>query len=211
MTKTRKTPAIAIVSNENEKTHLYSNGKKYYSHAHRYLTVKQVNCIYQACETAYEHGTPLNRFFTIHYNDYADLKNPQKFMTDILDRSRKWLKYRGLPVAYVYVIENGKIKGIHGHLLIHIPAPYQTKYKQALKGWLPFEWNKRRVDVKTIKYPPYGLLSHHSRIYGLLQYMCKGINPKTPVRGIKPRYQGEIFGKRWGINKELYSQINITL
>lgn len=203
MTKTRKTPANAIVSGENEKSHLYSNGKNYYSHSHRYLTRKQVDSIFNACETAYENRTPLNRFFTIHYNDFADPKNPQKFMTDILDRSRKWLQYRGLSVAYVYVIENGKEKGIHGHLLIHIPAPYQSQYKQALKRWLPFEWNKRTVDVKTVKYPSYGQLSPLSRIYGLLRYMCKGLNPKTPVKGIKPRPQGEIYGKRWGMSRRL--------
>lgn len=184
-------------------THLYSIGKKYYRHYHNYLTEKQVNNLIAAAEKAYDIGTPLNRFFTIHYDDYADHKKPQQFVTRILERTRKWLQYRGLPVAYIYTIENGQTKGIHVHLLLHIPAHYQRDYKKALRQWLPFEWNKERVIVKPIKYPPFGDLSSLSPLYGILTYICKGIDPSANLPNINAHYQGKIRGKRWGISKSL--------
>lgn len=203
MTKSRKTPDTTNVCKRTEKTPLYSIGKKYYRHAHKYLTANQVRNIFSAAEQAYYQYTPLNRFFTIHYNDYADPNNPQQFVTDILARTRKWLQYRRLPVAYVYVIEKGKTKGIHTHILLHIPAHYQREYKKALRRWLPFEWNKTTVNVKPIKHPQYGDLSPLHTLYGTLRYICKGINPAEPILGIKPRNQGRISGQRWGISESL--------
>ncbi len=203
MTDKRKTPVSARVTDTKPKPHLYSIGKTYYLHAHDYLTAKQVERIFTACEKAYNQGTPLNRFITIHYDDYADPKRPQQFITLILERSRKWLEYRGLPVAYLYVLENGKYKGIHAHMLIHIPAHYQREYKKALRRWLPFEWSRTRVNVKTIKYPCYGDISPLDGLYGVLRYMCKGIDPKANLWSIKPIFQGTIFGRRWGVSRSI--------
>lgn len=183
--------------------HHYSINKTYYRHSHKYLSAEQVERIFKAGEKAYYQRAPLNRFFTIHYNDHADPKRPQAFVTDILERTRKWLQHRGLPVAYVYVIEKAKIKGIHVHILIHIPAGYQRDYKRALRRWLPFEWNRKAVDVRRVNHPDYGNLSPLNSIYGFLRYMCKGIDPATPVRGIEPRFQGEIHGQRWGVSTSL--------
>lgn len=185
------------------KTHLYSIGKTSYKRATKYLTQKQVERIFEASERAYKNGAPLNRFFTIHYDDYAAIKNPQRFVLSLLERTRKWLKYRGLPVAYIYVIENGNIKGLHTHILLHIPANYQRAYKRALKRWLPFEWTRERINVKSVKYPTYGNISPLDSSYGVLRYMCKGIKPNVNIRGIKPSDQGEVFGKRWGVSRNL--------
>lgn len=187
----------------NDETHIYSIGKKYYIHTHEYLTAEQVNALFSACKTAYEMGHSLNRFITIHYDDYADEKRPQTFIKSILEKSRKWLLKRGLPVAYLYVIENGKRKGIHVHLLIHIPPHYQREYKTAMRKWLPFEWTRKRINVQTIKYPDYGVISALDGIYGNLRYICKSIDPQTPIMGIQPKYQGKIYGRRWGISKNL--------
>ena len=194
---------LSDIAEHSENTYLYSIGKKYIKHAHKYLTEQQVNNIFLAAEKAYYRYTPLNRFFTIHYNGYADPKNPQKFVTDILAKTRKWLQYRGFPVSYVYVIESGKMKGIHVHILLHIPEHYQREYKKALKRWLPFEWTKTTVNVKPIKHPQYGDLSPLHTLYGFLRYICKGIDPAKPIFGINPKYQGEIYGQRWGISESL--------
>lgn len=184
-----------------KKPHLYSIKKNPYIHTSHYLTAKQVNRLFQAGENAYRLACPLNRFITIHYDDYADRKRPQRFITGFLEHSRKWLKRRGLPIAYLYTLENGKDKGIHAHLLIHIPAGYQVAYKKAMRGWLPFEVKTPRVKFKTIQYPHFGDLSPLHGVYGTLRYMCKGIDPKEPVRDITPIKQGEIMGRRWGVSK----------
>ncbi len=188
---------------EKKKPHLYSIGKKYYIHPTKHLTPKQVEKLFSASEKAYYLQSPLNRFITIHYDDYADPKRPQDFIVKILEHSRKWLKRRGFPVAYIYVLENGKRKGIHAHILIHIPNRHQLEYKKALRGWLPFEMTLKRVRFRTVKYPQYGELSPLNSIYGNLRYMCKGIEPDKPIRDITPKYQGEVYGQRYGIGRLL--------
>lgn len=174
-----------------------------YIHASQHLTEKQVQALFKATETAFKSGCPLNRFITIHYDDLADKKRPQKFVLKFLEHSRKWLQRRGLPVAYLYTLENGKTKGLHVHILIHIPRGCQRKYRQAMARWLPFEIRKPRVDTKTIQYPDFGKLSPLHGVYGTLRYMCKGINPKSPLLNIEAIDQGEVMGRRWGISKLL--------
>ena len=135
---------------------------------------------------------------------YADKKRPQKFVTDYLEHARKWLKRHGLPVAYLYTLENGKNKGIHVHLLIHVPNGKASKaFKKAMAGWLPFEAKRPKVVFKSIQYPHYGELSPMHSLYGTLKYICKGIDPKTPLCSIKAIYQGQIMGRRWGISNLL--------
>ncbi len=184
-------------------SHIYSMGKKHYARPTKYLTAKQVDRLFIACEKAYALGHPLNRFFTIQYNDYATPKKPQKVITNILEHTRKWLQRRNLPVAYIYVLENGKYKGIHAHILVHIPPNYQVDYKRALRNWVPFEWSKQRINTKTIRYPSFGDLHPLNSIYGTLRYMCKGIDERTPIHSIKPGYQGIIYGQRYGISLSL--------
>ena len=181
-------------------SHLYSITKISYIHTTTHLTETQVNALFKAGERAYEMGCPLNRFITIHFNDYADKKRPQKFVTDLLAHSRKWLKRRGLPVSYLYTLENGKTKGIHVHLLIHIPKGYQIAYRKAMRGWLPFEVKAPLVKIKYIQYGDFGNLSPMHAIYGTLQYICKGVAPHASIEHIKPVNQGEIMGRRWGIS-----------
>jgi len=186
-----------------KKSHLYSITKTSYIHATNHLTQKQVKTLFKASERAYELGCPLNRFITIHYDDYADRKRPQKFVTDYLEHTRKWLQRRAIPVAYLYTLENGKYKGIHVHLLIHIPNHHYRVYKGDMARWLPFEVKKPRIVFKRIQYPTFGELSSLHGVYGTLRYMSKGIAPKTSLNDIKAINQGEIMGRRWGIAKAL--------
>lgn len=186
-----------------KKSHIYSITKISYIHATKCLTDKQVETLFKASERAFKLGCPLNRFITIHYDDMADRKRPQKFILNYLEHTRKWLQRRGLPVSYLYIIENGKRKGIHVHLLIHIPKGHQVAYKKAMRNWLPFELKRPRVVFKAIQYPDFGNLSPLHSVYGTLNYMCKGIDPKTPLNGIRAIYQGEVMGRRWGVSKLL--------
>lgn len=191
--------------------HIYSirktNPKTRYRHETHHLTAHQVERIFSAAERAYESGVPLNRFITIHFDDYADRNNPQSFMVALMEHVRKWLKRRSLKTAYLYVIENAPIKGLHAHLMLHIPAGHQIAFKKAMRAWLPFEWSKKRVDVKRIDYPPFGALHALNPLYGRLRYICKGIDPKVTPRKIEPKHQGVIVGRRYGISRTLTSQL----
>lgn len=182
---------------------IYSINKIRFKHENHYLTKQHVKKLYTAGERAFNNKTPLNRFITIHYDDIADKKYPQKFITKLLEHTRKWLQRRGLEVAYLWVIENAPIKGIHVHLMINIPEGHQVAYKKALRKWLPFEWSKTRVDIKRTQHPQFGKLHSLSGLYGRLRYVCKGVDPNQAIFNITPKYQGKVFGRRWGISRLL--------
>lgn len=185
-----------------QKLHIYSKGKKLYRHDNYYLTEKQVDSIFSLAEKAYEDGCPLNRFFTVHLKGTGEYKDPQKFITGLMEHSRKWLKRRGLPVCYVWVLENGQYKGVHVHFLIHIPEGFQVRFKRSMRAWVSFEWTKTSVRVEGVKYPPLGELNEHSPIYGVLKYHGKGIQPSVAhLFNIMPKYQGAIIGRRCGFSR----------
>lgn len=189
------------------KTHLYSKEKSLkksrYKIPTEHLKKHEVEKFFDAIEKAYEKGYELNRFMTFHIDPYCDKRKPNQFMIDMIERGRTWLIRKELPVAYVYVLENAPIKGIHAHLFIHVPSNYQAEFKKALGRDLPFKMRKPSFDNETITYPPYGELHIKSPAYGLIKYMSKGLNSETPVADIIPSYQGKIWGKRWGMSKTL--------
>ena len=124
-----------------------------YIHPTQYLTIKQVKTLFHASEKAFELGCPLNRFITIHIDDFVDKKRPQKFVINFLDHTRRWLQRRGIRTAYLYVLENSPIKGIHVHLLLHVPSGYQVKYKKAMAKWVTFPIKRPHIVFKPIQYP----------------------------------------------------------
>ena len=115
-----------------------------------------------------------------------------------MEHTRKWLQRRGLPHAYIWVLENGPVKGIHLHFLVHIPAGHFVDYKKALGRWMPFEARPPRMVAKRVGYPPYGHFHAQSQLAGILKYMCKGI--AEPWAGIIPVSQGEVMGRRCGMS-----------
>ena len=208
-------------------SYIYSKGKiamtYQYRHGSRYLTVEQVAKMFEAGELAFERDLPLNRSFTFHLRDTEWCDQYQKLISRIIKNTREWLKRRGIELAYVWVLENAQTKGIHVHILIHIPAGKQVKYKQALWRWFP--WLKVHHHVKDVKYPWYGDLHLRSPIYGILMYLSKGVedlsrssveskrrsNATDPLitnshylnhrwHKIERSYQGYIIGHRMGTN-----------
>ena len=72
-----------------------------------------------------------------------------------------------------------------------------------MRRWLPFKWTPTSVNVKPIHYPPYGDLHELNPLYGRLRYICKGVDPAEAIYDIVPKFQGEIYGQRYGISKSL--------
>jgi len=50
-------------------------------------------------------------------------------------RFRAWCRARKFPAAYVYVHENGKTRGPHTHMLVHIPGPVLS-YRRDFRRWV---------------------------------------------------------------------------
>ncbi len=170
-----------------------------YTHETHYLTKKQVNDLFWLAANAHEEGKSLNRFITIHLKDLK-IKTAQICLSKLMEKTRKWLQRNGFDHAHIWVLENGDFKGLHAHILVHIPNYFIQEYKRLLKKWLP-PGNGENLDVQTIKYSQWGQLGGDSCVLGILRYMCKGIDPATPAQGIKPEYQGKIIGRRCGHSK----------
>lgn len=167
-----------------------------YKHPNHYLTEQQEMSIYHSVSMAFKNGVALNRHFTLILKDTLAENKPQAFLTHIMDNTRKWLKRRSLDHAFLWVLENGRHKGIHVHLLLHIPSGYQIEYKRTLKKWLS-QYDVSDLKVSEIKYPPFGDLHPLSPLNKLIAYLCKGCETSQKSR---TKYQGAIYGRRWGTN-----------
>lgn len=174
-----------------------------YTHENHYMTAEQVNDLFTLTQEAHTGKRPFNRFITIHLKDIKHLKTktPQNLLSELMEKTRKWLQRNGFGHAHIWVLENGDVKGIHAHILVHIPRRHIHEYKRLLKKWLPLDFTDNTLNIKTVKYPQWGQLGGRSCVYGALRYICKGIDPKTPTQDIRPKYQGEIIGRRCGHSK----------
>lgn len=179
--------------------------RRRYAHASWSLTKRQVTKLYEVALQAWEAGNPLNRFITIHLKGTPAHDAPQAFTNALMMHTRKWLKRRGLSHAYVWVLENGPEKGVHLHLLQHVPAGHQVAYKRALGRWLPFAVSRPRIVIKPIGYPSHGGFHERSQLAGVLRYMCKGI--AAPALGIIPVGQGKVTGRRCGMSKNVRADL----
>jgi hypothetical protein len=190
-----------------DNTHLYSNNKTQYQkpfkHSNYGLTTKQFSDILGVINNAHDNGYELNRFWTIHLKGTPYEKNPQKLLNQLMKNTREWLKRRGAKFVYVWVLENGKYKGIHAHIMMRVPRGMQNDYKKALYGWTGLE--KDRFKHVEIMYPPWDFLRSYKNAHGVRKYICKGWigkNEKThrALGDIIPSFQGRIIGRRCGMS-----------
>lgn len=92
-------------------------------------------------------------------------------------------------------------KGIHAHFMINVPRGMQNDYKRALFAWVGIE--KNRFKHKEIIYPPWDFLGYYKKAHGVRKYICKGVlkQGNKALGDIIPSFQGEIIGRRCGMNK----------
>jgi hypothetical protein len=163
--------------------------KYQYKHSNYGLTPKQSLTIKALAEKAFYDENLLNRHFTIHLKDTKAEKNPQLFLNH----------------SFIWVLENGKYKGVHAHILLYIPAGFQTDYKRAMKRWLEI-YDISDIKVRMIQYPDYGDLHPLNGIHGVVRYLCKGTKLASGhinddfIQSLDLKDQGEIIGRRWGTN-----------
>jgi hypothetical protein len=179
--------------------------KYQYKHSNYGLTPKQSLTIKALAEKAFYDENLLNRHFTIHLKDTKAENNPQLFLSHMMRNTRKWLQRRRLSHSFIWVLENGKYKGVHAHILLYIPAGFQTDYKRAMKRWLEI-YDISDIKVRMIQYPDYGDLHPLNGIHGVVRYLCKGTKLASGhinddfIQSLDLKDQGEIIGRRWGTN-----------
>lgn len=78
---------------------------------------------------AYQQGAPINTLFTVHWGKLfaSEPAHPLRAydiperVRHLVERIRKWLKYRGIPAHYIWVREFSDSAGEHWHLGLHLP------------------------------------------------------------------------------------------
>jgi hypothetical protein len=144
------------------------------------------------------------------------------FLTEFFKLAGNWLAYRGVPLLYVYSWEVGRIKGIHVHVLLHIPDRVRRDFKAKSKKWaesLGATIDKTSVHMKEPSRYRDGI-NRWNAIKGRLRYILKGIDPdidgvtqavrrgdeltgeKGPL-GIQPAFQGRIYWNRCRASQNL--------
>lgn len=194
---------------DQETTHIYSKRKYHYKHGSHYLSAAAYQDVLETAERCYYAATPLNRHFTIWLKGTDYETRPQAFIKRLLENTRVHLKRRGHPLRYVWVLENGDYKGIHLHLLIHIPRREQVQYKRAMKRWFAFLRVVERMKVTKVDYPPYYIIgSPLGPLRGVMAYFGKSIDPKATAQyNINHKDGGYIIGKRYGCCKPCLVQM----
>lgn len=184
-----------------------------------HLRPKQTQNIIEAVHHAYLCDIPLNRHFILlmdgfgYAGDYTELKS------HILKSSREWLRRRRITCAFVWVFESSPVKGVHLHFLMHIPLGLQKEYKAYLKSILDIkgidttEYKKpksKALHTTTIDYysPNDGGYNDMNHLCGVVRYICKGTDPKTPMMDIlgeliNPSNQGWIDSQRCGVSRNI--------
>lgn len=193
---------------KNEKRYIYSNNKnkhaKPFKHPSYFLTEKQVTDIANVINAAHDRGIEINRFWTIHLQGSAYEADPQKLLNKTMKNSREWLRRRGIEHVYVWTLEKGTQKGIHAHIMMHVPRGYQVEFKRALYAWTGLE--KERFVHKEIIYPPWLCSNYYNRVHGVKKYISKGVfktgkHANKQIDEIISSYQGSIIGRRCGMSK----------
>jgi hypothetical protein len=158
-------------------------------------------------------GKPLNVFISIHL-DQLGVTDAQALLGTFLKRAGDWLRKRmGLPPAYIWVLENPLLGGLHAHILIHVPSPLRRDFDCLMRGWLVGKGNpapSRAVHRRTVRYSglnaPVELYLRRG-LLGALRYMLKGIAVDAAGGfGVDPKAQGVALGKRSGYAEALGAQ-----
>jgi hypothetical protein len=156
-----------------------------YRGASEYLTADHFDLGYGAVAFANCMGLVLNTWTTIVWasvgitGDFAVAQADRQFR----ELLRKRLVKRGLPVAWLWVLERSAKRGLHAHMLSHVPQADVDWVKQATEECVATVAERPVVKVpgeKTVM-----VKGRHNKAFGpqwfWFRYMMKGIEPTTAL------------------------------
>ncbi|RYC33882.1 hypothetical protein D3273_01110 [Lichenibacterium minor] len=94
-----------------------------------YLTINQVQRAYKAMMLLHCMGLNFNIWYTCNWTSVKLTTDEQvaeavEWQIVLL---RKWLEYRGAEFHYIWVVERGEGRGLHMHVLLHLPKEVPLK------------------------------------------------------------------------------------
>ena len=87
--------------------------------------------LYNAVAFANSNGWVLQAWCTIAWQEIGitDDDKVSGALRDWTERVRKWLEERDCPCVYVYVHENSRKRGLHTHVLLHVPPEHTATFR----------------------------------------------------------------------------------
>lgn len=178
------------------------------------LSVAHVANLKAATAHANAIGLPFTRMITIHWETLGvPLESMAKATGRFLDYLTKWLARCQCRTAWIWVHENGDVKGGHCHVLAHVPSEHVKALTGHLRAWLRLitgnPYRKRAIKSKPIG----GRLRlekgnpdlHARNLEIALAYLLKGANPKAAAKFGLERLElgGLVIGKRCGTSQNI--------
>lgn len=178
------------------------------------IATPQVANLIEATEHAIAIGLPFTRMITIHWESAGvPLCCIAGATGHFLDLLSKTLARNGSRTAWIWVHEGGEKKGIHCHILAHVPAQIcpliaklQLKWLRHITG-LPYKRNVirnrpigRRVGVE-LGNPAF----HLANVQACLGYLLKGAcDEAVETFGLEFReHGGLVIGKRCATSQNI--------
>lgn len=171
-----------------------------------YLTLAQCRGLIAAADHAEKIGLAFNRHWTIHYENAGIAEaDAATFIRKLLKLAGDYARRHGARLAAVWSRENGKGKGGHVHIILHLPADLPLRGKT--RRWVRLAGGKYRKGVSVVRSIAGSLrAAEHSaahyrhnvaivRAYGMKGATCEG----GEALGLEfSAIGGLIIGKRCG-------------
>lgn len=171
-----------------------------------FLTLAQCEKLAAAAEYAEQLGLPFNRHWTVHYESAGiDEANATAFIRRLLKLLGDYARRNGAQLAAVWCRENGKRKGGHVHILLHLPA--DLSLKGYTRRWVRLAGGQCRKGVSHVRSIGVNLEaaksgSEHYRqnVANVRAYLMKGATTEAGEALGLERFGigGPIVGKRCG-------------
>jgi hypothetical protein len=153
-------------------------------------------------------GAPLNRFLTISWKNVCVPERVLDVQREVLQLASKWLRYREVIPAYVWVIENGYRHGHHSHIAIHVPQDLKQHFLTMVAQWVKRGSGSNFLarGAVSMSEDDHKRKNYHKSKRDLFRYMLKGCELEAAkLLNIKPDYEkaGDVAGKRSGFSQNL--------
>lgn len=162
-----------------------------------YITLAQAENLVAGAGFADILGYPLNRHLEISFEGMETPGRLNDAKTAFMRYLGDFLSYTRIRLFYIFVWERGYVKGLHLHILIHIPSELLPAVKRHIPNWLKAigaTYNESGWEIKDPTRYREGV-NRWNPLKGRLRYILKGIDPS--IEGVTQ----EIKSKRHGRGK----------
>jgi hypothetical protein len=207
---------------------IHGKGKRQYQRAWEgygqteHLHGRHFMNLYNAVAFANCQGWVLNTFISISWSTVGITTDllVERAHRRFIERMRKWLMERGLPLAWVWVLERGDTYGLHGHIHVAVPKLHHADFTRWARKCVSRIAGRPLVDTATSTTVDFNCRTDRDVAgqWWRFQYYGKGADPTLGLRdtddkhiwrplnevaGLTLKPQGLVKTKRAGVSRAL--------